>query len=350
MKHREKQTISSMVISTSNDYSRVEGDFIKKTGLNLIKLDRRAIKFAKDPISIVIPTYIGERLDIILQNLNNQVYKNFEVIIVDDASPNDVTTKFKNSIFSFPIKYIRVLKNQGASTATNIGVDLSNSNIIILMEQDMIPPIDLTAKMAVRQQFTTKSVFVGFRETIRYEDYVRRHKPASMSGDWRYKIKDDGSFLDLTIKQTFKSIIKGKINLLKKSDYFKKFGMGETISHWDLASMVIGHSLCFKKDDIVEAGGFIERFFYGWGMDDIALGASMIANKNFIIPAVDWVSYHIEHDRYSGSRAIEMAELKKNLDLYLNKYIAYSNNKLKFRHHKIKKIKSVNNITYYESY
>ncbi len=346
----KNKKISQVIIDTSNDYSRIERKFKKITGCNLIKLEKKAIKLAFEPVSIIIPTYIGERLDLILKNLDKQTYRNFEVIVVDDASPNNVADMFRNLKLNFPLKYIRVMKNQGTSAGINTGLISSSYNITVVMDQDMIPPRDFLAKMVVRQQFTKNTLFVGFREGIEYYDYIKnKNRKPKIFADWRCRVKDNEDFLDLTVKQAFKYEFKKRLNLTKESDYFKKFSYGKSIGHWDLSCMVIGHSMCFKKSEAIGVGGFIEKFFIGWGMDDIAFGASMIANGNFIIPAVDWVSYHINHKRYSGSRKVEKNELDKNLKLYLDSYLNMSITKLKFARHQVREVGRADKVTYYES-
>ncbi len=68
-------------------------------------------------ISIITPTYncgkfIGETIETVL----NQTYKNWEMIIVDDASKDD--TEEVVSTYKDPrIRYIRLTENSGAAIA-----------------------------------------------------------------------------------------------------------------------------------------------------------------------------------------------------------------------------------------
>lgn len=87
-------------------------------------------------ISVVIPTYNGnEHLGEAIQSVLDQTYSNFEIIIVDDASPEDVS-HVVNSFSDARIRYIRHSKNRGAVAARKTGVDVSSGDIIAFLDQD----------------------------------------------------------------------------------------------------------------------------------------------------------------------------------------------------------------------
>ena len=343
-------TIGDQIVKVQNDYSGLEKEFRKATGRDVVHLGDNINSLVKDPISIVIPTYIGEHLNLVLQNIEKQIYRNFEVIIVDDGSPNDIPSVLRRESIHFPVKYIRILKNRGRSTGRNLGIGAADADIIVTIDSDIILPIDFTARMAARQHFLEKSLFVGFREDITRDRYIYRNtRGPEISRDWRYFTENNKRFLDLTVTQSPHNEFQKTFHLIKESNNFKSFGRGTSIGYWDLPCMVIGHSLCFQKDEAIKAGGFIENFFHGWGMEDIAFGASMIANGNFVVPALDWVSYHIDHERRSGLHKTGGVEFKRNLNVYLNQYLKLHRKELIFPRHALKKIKEENNINYYES-
>lgn len=344
--------LKDKILEHSNDYGTIERAFKLNSGLpSIIRVSNKSVRLAKSPVSIVIPVYIGERLDIVLEKLNKQVYKNFEVILIDDGSPVSVWNKVKDHKYSFPLKFIRVKKNKGTAAAINIGIQTAIYEIIVLMDQDMIQLPETIAKIAVRHQYTDNVVFVGFRECIYYKDYLKinKRRGPNIEDDWRIKTVGNNKFLDLTIKQYSKIKEGKKYYIIKETNYLKDFCRGKQISYWDLPTMVVGHSVSFKRKYAIKAGGFIENFFKGWGMDDISFGAALIAHNSYIIPALDWKSFHINHTRYSGSREIEIKELKNNLNSYLKKFLTLPLDKHIFTKHKIKKTMCVNNITYYET-
>ncbi|MBV1838982.1 glycosyltransferase family 2 protein [Photobacterium ganghwense] len=85
--------------------------------------------------SIVIPTYNRpEQLLCALENLNNQVDKSFEVIVVDDFSIEPVV--IQSDIYDFDVKLFRHEYNQGAAAARNYGVTKSSFDWIMFLDDD----------------------------------------------------------------------------------------------------------------------------------------------------------------------------------------------------------------------
>ncbi len=113
-------------------------------------------------ISVIIPTY--NRADILPRAINSvleQTYKNFELIIVDDAS-SDNTSQLIKSINDTRIKYIRHDKNSNGSVARNTGITNAKGEYIAFLDSD-----DEWKKEKLYEQF----MFYGrknMRETICY--------------------------------------------------------------------------------------------------------------------------------------------------------------------------------------
>jgi glycosyltransferase involved in cell wall biosynthesis len=85
-------------------------------------------------VSIVVPTY--NRIDFLkecLQSIDDQTFRDFELIVVDDAS-SDETEAF---LHSRPLtQYIRLQQNQGVSKARNVGVRLARGQYICFLDSD----------------------------------------------------------------------------------------------------------------------------------------------------------------------------------------------------------------------
>ncbi|MDQ3239473.1 MAG: glycosyltransferase family 2 protein [bacterium] len=92
----------------------------------------------KKSITIIIPNYNGEsilkeNLPIISSIANRY---NAQIIVVDDAS-TDGSLKFLND---FPqIKVISKQKNEGFSSTVNIGVNSSSTELVCLLNSDVLP-------------------------------------------------------------------------------------------------------------------------------------------------------------------------------------------------------------------
>lgn len=87
-------------------------------------------------VSIIIRTYnrayiIRDALDSALK----QHYRNFEIIVVDDAS-NDGTREIVESLQSDKVRYIRHDKNRGVSAAGNTGILAATGEVIAFLDSD----------------------------------------------------------------------------------------------------------------------------------------------------------------------------------------------------------------------
>lgn len=88
-------------------------------------------------VSIVIPNYNGEAyLEECLKSLKEQMFKDFEVIMVDNGS-TDQSTACAKRIYP-EIKIIEFKKNMGFAKAVNVGIKSSESPYVILLNNDTI--------------------------------------------------------------------------------------------------------------------------------------------------------------------------------------------------------------------
>lgn len=91
----------------------------------------------KEKVSIIIPIYNREKfLNICLDSVLNQSYKNLEIILVNDGSTDDsekICLNYKKK--DKRIKYIKQ-KNKGVSEARNVALNASNGNFISFIDSD----------------------------------------------------------------------------------------------------------------------------------------------------------------------------------------------------------------------
>lgn len=87
-------------------------------------------------VSIVIPTYNRARfLGRLVRSVLNQTYKNFEVIVADDASTDD-TAEIIKTFKDDRIRYIRHESNAGAAAARNTGIKASRGEYVAFQDSD----------------------------------------------------------------------------------------------------------------------------------------------------------------------------------------------------------------------
>jgi glycosyltransferase involved in cell wall biosynthesis len=91
-------------------------------------------------ITVIIPIY--NRFDMLwhtLNSLQNQIIKNFEVVLVDDGSAQDIKEFVENKCkhIQFKINIIKQ-KNSGASVALNTGLQSVTEGLIYLTDNDIV--------------------------------------------------------------------------------------------------------------------------------------------------------------------------------------------------------------------
>ena len=93
----------------------------------------------KPYLSIIIPSYNAlATLPTLLTSLAKSSYKQFEVIIGDDASIEQVTVaNLRPKKFSFPLLVIRLLRNLGPAAARNAAVKKARGAVLVFLDSDV---------------------------------------------------------------------------------------------------------------------------------------------------------------------------------------------------------------------
>ncbi len=109
-------------------------------------------------ISVVIPVKNGDRkFEQCLQGLRTSNYKNYELIVVNDASKDDsprIATKYGARVLhsaDFPFKHepdFPFKDSMGPAGARNIGVKHANGEIIFFIDGDVVPKRDNLERIA----------------------------------------------------------------------------------------------------------------------------------------------------------------------------------------------------------
>lgn len=87
-------------------------------------------------ISVIIPTYNREEtLSKAINSVLEQTYKNWELIIVDDAS-TDHTDSLIKQYNDLRIKYFRNVDNQGANYCRNLGAKYARGEFLAFLDSD----------------------------------------------------------------------------------------------------------------------------------------------------------------------------------------------------------------------
>lgn len=91
-------------------------------------------------VSVVIAVYKPKRewFSLLLESIENQTYKNINVLIYDDCPKEPFDDKFAGIIKSFPVKIFRGKKNLGSNLAFEYLTEIAEGDYIAYCDQDDI--------------------------------------------------------------------------------------------------------------------------------------------------------------------------------------------------------------------
>lgn len=120
----------------------------------------------KPIVTVIIPTYNGaDYLGEAIQSVLDQTYPNFELIIVNDASP-DNTSEVVKQFGDARLKYIVHQDNQGAVAARDTGIQASSGDFIAFLDQDDLFHAE---KLQTHVSFLEKHPDIGVTYNARFE-------------------------------------------------------------------------------------------------------------------------------------------------------------------------------------
>ncbi|MBI6873601.1 glycosyltransferase family 2 protein [Clostridium aciditolerans] len=238
-------------------------------------------------ISIVIPNYNGERyLDNCIKSLLNQVYRDYEIIIVDNAS---IDNSCNLILERYPmISLIKLDENYGFSRAVNEGIKVSQGEYVVLLNNDTVVENTWLLNL-VNCIEKDRKIFSCCSKMIRYHE--------------KDKIDDAGD--EYTIL-----------------GWAFKRGDGESIKHYSKNKKVFSScagAAIYRKEIFNEIGYFDENFFAYIEDLDISYRAMIYGYKNLYCSNA--YVYHIG-SATSGSRH---NSFKVKLAARNNAYLVYKN-------------------------
>ena len=176
-------------------------------------------------VSILIPAYNpGSELIEAINSAINQIYKNIEILVIDDGSNNKFYLNESKKKFEFydNIIFLELKNNQGVSSALNFGIDNSKGEYISWLSHD-----DLFSKYKIKKQinFLSKNIeakivssnAIVFNRKIKYFKKFNLKKDMFTFSDLFYNDKVNGCSI-LLDKKIF-SEYRFDVNLRYTQDY-----------------------------------------------------------------------------------------------------------------------------------
>ncbi len=127
-------------------------------------------------LSVIIPIYnVEPYLDRCMESIVNQTYKNLEIIMVDDGSPDncpELCDQWQRK--DVRIKVIHK-KNGGLSDARNAGLDIASGEYIAFVDSDDFVDLDMYRSMIEALERTGADISTCGRYSYRNGDVSERH-------------------------------------------------------------------------------------------------------------------------------------------------------------------------------
>ena len=124
-------------------------------------------------LSVIIPAYNVEKyIDHCLNTVTNQTYKNLEIIIVDDGSPDNSGKIIDDwSKKDCRIKVIHK-ENGGLGFARNSGLEIATGDYIAFIDSDDYIDLNMYETL-INKAIETKSdiVYCGFHKGVNYDSF-----------------------------------------------------------------------------------------------------------------------------------------------------------------------------------
>lgn len=231
----------------------------------------------KDLISIVVPIYNVEKyLERCVSSIINQTYKNLEIILVDDESP-DKCAKLCDD-FACKDSRVRVIhqKNKGLSGARNAGIDIAKGEYIAFVDSDDFIAENFIEYLYSAIKATDSEIAVCKYEYVKSDIMTQSVKSIALSSNDLKKHTYNAAELIANMYIPDGAFYVVAWNKLYKKSLFDDIRYPEQRIHEDEATT---YKLYYKA----KKGVFVDRYLYGYFVE-----GESITRKEFNLKRLDW--------------------------------------------------------------
>ncbi len=209
--------------------------------------------------TVIIPTYnYGHYIKECLNSLLLQTYKNWECIIVDNASTDNTEQLCSEFLSDVRFLYTRLSENKGPSFARNFALKKAIGSFILFLDaDDLIEPLKLQAAAAILSNTNVDFVFTDYA----YFNTENVEQKQIITFKNRYKggiVKTELINTDLISENLFAiSCVVCNIKILKEANFFD-----ESILYnedWDLWLRISFNDVVYYYDDSLNSATLIRN-------------------------------------------------------------------------------------------
>ena len=240
----------------------------------------------KPKISVIMPFYNDQKfLDQAIASIVNQTFKDFEFIIINDASTEDADKIVQKYLLDERIIYVKNIENQGIVKNLNHGLKIAKADIIARMDGD-----DVAEPARFSNQFT----------------FLEQNKDIDVVGSFVKIIDENDAQTDQRTKPIDPELIKKDLIIY---------------------SPVVHPAVMFRKDVINSVGGYRQQYLFS---EDIDLWYRVVYSGHKISNVPEFLLNYRYHKNSTGHQSTQNAirefKLRKdtikkfNLKLSLKKW------------------------------
>ena len=246
------------------------------------------------PISLIISFYNKiELLKLILAALELQTYRDFEVVIADDGSKNEVVTEIESiaSNYFFPIKHIWHEDNGWQKEIIlNKAIVATEGEYIIFIDGDCIPNKHFVKEHA---ESKTENRMICGRRVLLTENVSKK-----LTAE---KIRNGYLDFKIGVPLFYETLFCGKETFLENMIRIHNKTLRKLFLK-DKKRYLLGCNFSVWKSDLIKANGFDERFNYPGTGEDTDLEARLgrmgviTISKKHIITIFHYYHVHFDTD------------------------------------------------------
>lgn len=216
-------------------------------------------------VSVITVNYNQSQVTFdLLESLRKISYRNIEIIVVDNASPNDHPDQIKNN---YPeITFLKSEKNLGFAGGNNLGIEKSTGDYLLFLNNDTEVSVDFLEPLVEFYQSHPDAGMVSPKiryhhtpEMIQYAGYTAINPYAIRNRSIGYKEIDNGQYNE-TRPTAFghgaammvpREVIE-KVGMMPDIYflYYEELDWGWRISKAGYQNYYIGNSVIFHKESI----------------------------------------------------------------------------------------------------
>lgn len=242
-------------------------------------------------VSVVIPVYNEERyISECLQSLNDQLFKNFEIIVINDGSTDSsvqIASQFTKNIYS--------VNHGGPGKARNRGANIAHGKILLFLDADMY--FSKTYIENIIKPIINNKSFVTFstKEFVANPNNIwAKCWNINLGLPYTLRISTE----DKTIGLAFRAILKNKF--IEMGGYDPKLGYidDRLLSKYNIKAFPVDNALCYHHNPD--------------SLKDVFLSARWIGRSKDFIPSLSniWKYSIINSIRMSNYKILNRAPLR----------------------------------------